>query len=126
MRIEILDASGNVERVILSDEEFAEAQYPGRWRVAAEQPEPVPQPRIITTRSFLRRMTAAERQTILAAMDGNIALRDSMTLLQGGLTVDLDDPLTIESVQALKAAELLDEGRADEILTAPVEDRERP
>lgn len=37
--IEIL-RDGEVVNVILADEEFAEAMYPGAWRVAAVQPEP--------------------------------------------------------------------------------------
>ena len=44
-RIEILDDNGDVENVILADPEFAEAQFPGRWRVVEVPPE-VPEPPI--------------------------------------------------------------------------------
>ena len=37
MRIEILDEQGNVENIIISEIEFAEEHYPGRWRLAANQ-----------------------------------------------------------------------------------------
>lgn len=38
MRIEILDSDGNVQNTIISDEETAEAIYPGCWRMSVEQP----------------------------------------------------------------------------------------
>ena len=39
MRIEITDGD-DVENVITASEDFAEAHYQGRWRLAAEQDEP--------------------------------------------------------------------------------------
>lgn len=40
MRIEILNANGEVTNWITSSEEFAEAQFPGMWRVAEVQDVP--------------------------------------------------------------------------------------
>ena len=37
MRIEILDNKGNVENTIIAEIEFVEQNYPGRWRIAANQ-----------------------------------------------------------------------------------------
>ena len=39
MRIEIMDGE-NVLNVITASEDFAEAHYPGRWRLAAVQDQP--------------------------------------------------------------------------------------
>lgn len=126
MRIEILDSEGNVERVIVADEAFAEAKFPGRWRVAAEQPEPVPQPRTITQRAFMRRMTSTERRNILTAARTDVAVEDAYAMLRAGLTVDLSDSLTVEFVHDIETSGLIAEGRAAQILTAAVEDQERP
>lgn len=38
--IEIYDETGATVNTIVCDEEFAEAQYPGAWRLAAVQPKP--------------------------------------------------------------------------------------
>lgn len=43
MRIEILADDGKVINTIIADAEFAEAEYPGKWR-AAELPAPAPEP----------------------------------------------------------------------------------
>lgn len=43
MRIEILDDEGNVINTIWATEEFAEAMYPGHWRIYIE-PTLVAQP----------------------------------------------------------------------------------
>lgn len=42
--IEILDNAGAVINRIVASEEFAQAHYPGRWRLAEVQPEPQPTP----------------------------------------------------------------------------------
>lgn len=42
MRIEILTQDGRVQNTIMASEEFAQANYPGRWRVAAQQLELAP------------------------------------------------------------------------------------
>lgn len=42
MRIQILDDEGNVINTIIASEEFAEAHYPGRWRVEPTPEEPAP------------------------------------------------------------------------------------
>lgn len=56
--IEILDAEGAVQNRILGDEQFAQMHYPDRWRLAADQPEEVPQPaapRLISVGAFFDR-----------------------------------------------------------------------
>ena len=61
-RIEILGADGAVINTIVADEEFAEAQHPGAWRLAADQPEQVPAPELrhITVGAFFDRFGAAK------------------------------------------------------------------
>jgi hypothetical protein len=44
MNIEILDENNNVINTIVATEEFAEANYPGRWRLAEYQDEPETEP----------------------------------------------------------------------------------
>lgn len=54
--IEILQA-GEVERTIVASADFAEAHYPGAWRLSAVQPadSPVPTPRHISVGAFFDR-----------------------------------------------------------------------
>lgn len=90
----------------------------------------------ITRLAFRNRFTQAEKVAIeLAALDNpsapmaqrqqSAALRSYLKDLDLAAWVDLTNPDTIAGVQALEATGLLDEGRADDILTAPIEAHER-
>ena len=46
MRYEILDAEGAVQNIIVADEDFVQAQHPGRWRVVEAQDVPYQPPAI--------------------------------------------------------------------------------
>lgn len=46
MRYEILDTEGAVQNIIVADEDFVQAQHPGRWRVVEAQDAPYQPPAI--------------------------------------------------------------------------------
>jgi len=108
---------------------------------AAPEPEPVPDPippnRIITNYAFDNRFTLDERVAIdLAGLDDPTAameqramaaaLRVSQERAKKAQFTDLDNPTVRASVEQMEAIGLLAEGRAAEILDAPVLDEERP
>lgn len=129
-RIEILDADGNVTNVIVADEAFADAQHPGAWRLAADQPEqvPVPELRHITRLAFLSRFADAEAVAIdlasIGATPQAAGMRRYMSKVNAATYIDLDRADTRAGVQALEAAGVLAAGRALQILDAPVQPEE--
>lgn len=87
--------------------------------------------------AFRRRFTPTERAAIeWAAVDkpeqsaqermGSAALRSSLKDQDQASYIDLDDLDTIAGTHAIEQLGLIAAGRADEILTAPVEPGERP
>ncbi len=99
----------------------------------------VEQPRgtIITRAAFRARFTQAEKISIeLAGLDDPSAAMEARSQAAAIRTyqkdvdaaefIDLTDPATAGGVQALEAAGLLAEGRAADILTAPVQWSELP
>jgi len=100
-------------------------------------PEPIPQNRIITNYAFEMRFTLDERVAIdLAGLDDPTAaleqramaaaLRVSQERAKKAQFTDLDNPVVRASVEQMETIGLLAEGRAAEILDAPVLDEERP
>ena len=129
-RIEILDSTGAVTNAIISTTDEAERQYPGQWRLAAQQPdEPsAPAETRLTVLQFRQRFTLAEKAAIeLAAIDtpaAAIEQRQQAAMLRAVLAdqaaaafIDLADPGTVEGVQLLVQAGLLTEPRGAEVLT---------
>lgn len=97
---------------------------------------PAPLPRHVTQLAFRRRFTRDERTAIeWAAVDRAeqpeeqrrqaAQLRADLTDQAQARYIDLDDPDTISGVLGLEAIGLLLEGRAEEILGAPVQAEER-
>lgn len=100
-------------------------------------PAPVAESRIITNLAFDLRFTAAERVAVeMASLDDPSAdmgarqqaayIRVSLQRADKASWVDLDAEVTRTSVQQFEARGLIAEGRATEILDAPVQDSERP
>ena len=129
--IEILDSVGAVVNTLVASEAFAEQQYPGQWRLAAQQPdEPsAPAETRLTVLQFRQRFTLAEKAAIeLAAIDtpaAAIEQRQQAAMLRAVLAdqaaaafIDLADPGTVEGVQLLVQAGLLTEPRGAEILNS--------
>ena len=92
---------------------------------------------VITKLAFRQRFTPTERVTIeIASLDDPAAsmqarqlaatLRSSQVDLAAAKWIDLTRPDTITGVQTLEAFGLLGAGRAAEILSAPIQDIERP
>ena len=128
-RIEILDSTGAVTNAIISTTDEAERQYPGQWRLAAQQPdEPsAPAETRLTVLQFRQRFTLAEKAAIdLAAIDNPTAVleqRQQAAMLRAVLAdqaaaefIDLADASTIEGAHMLVQAGLLTEPRAAEVL----------
>lgn len=138
--IHVLDIAGNIVNTILADEHTAQAMYPGRWRIAEQQPQPEPQQptrRRITPLAFRRRFTSAERAAIeWAAVDRADAtsaermqaaqLRSTLKDQELASFIDLDDPDVAAGVQLLETVGLIADGRALQITDTPPRPDELP
>lgn len=138
MNIEILK-DGVVINVIVADENFAEEHYPGQWRVQESTDSPsvsLPQTKI-TKLAFRNRFTQAEKIAIEFASIDNpsadtaarlqaAALRAYLKDVDSATFVDLARQDLIDGVQALETMTLIASGRADQILTTPIEPHEVP
>ena len=95
----------------------------------AVEPVPVPELRRITRLAFLDRFTDAEAVAIdLASMGATVeaaSVRRYLSKVNAAAFIDMDRADTRAGVQALEAGGLLGEGRALEIMDAPVEQHER-
>jgi hypothetical protein len=78
----------------------------------------------ITKLAFKQRLTQAERITIREAATNNAVVYDFLDILESATFIDLERQDTIESVNQLEAVGLLGEGRANEILSSPVQPHE--
>lgn len=144
--------NGTVANIAVADEETA-AALPGQWVPAqgaqigwhydgeaftAPAPESPPaQDTRITRLAFRNRFTQAEKVALeLAALDNpsatmpqrtqSAAMRAYLKDVDAAQFIDLADANVKEGVQTLEAAGLLTAGRAAEIITAPVQEDERP
>lgn len=134
MRIEILDGAGAVINTIAAGIDFAEAHFPGAWRVSDEQDMPATAPVFtrLTKLGFRSRFTQAEKTAIeLASLDDPSApmaqrqqaadIRVYLADVAAATYIDPQHPETRDGVQALEAAGLLGTGRALQILDAPIQ-----
>lgn len=142
-----------VANIAVADEETA-AALPGQWvpgtgacigwhydgeqftPPVVEAPPPI-EARRITRLAFRKRFTQAEKVSLeIAALDDPsatpaqraqaAALRAYLKDVDAAQFIDLADAHVKEGVQTLEAAGLLAAGRAAEIITAPVQEDERP
>jgi len=125
MIYEILNDSGEVINIILADEAFVETNYPGHYRLVGPEPTPYVAP-IITKVAFRFRLTDAEYVGILSAAKTNIEVAAWVETFNMVTQINLDDQRTKDGVANLVSKNLLTQARADEILTTPVQDGERP
>lgn len=132
MIIEILE-NELVINTISADESFAEAIYPGAWRVANLQPVPETFELVaqnhITQLAFLNRFTDAEAIGIDLVSQGNTvnaaAMRRFQKKVDAATFIDLDRTDTRMGVQTLEALGLLAVGRATIILDTQIDNSER-
>lgn len=116
-----------------------DAALVGKKRVGStwQDAPAAPEPRRVSNKAFRFRFRRPEKVAIeMAALDNPaapLAQRQQSAALRADLAdqaqasyIDLDDPDTAAGVQMLEAAGLLAPGRAAAILSAPVQDSERP
>lgn len=125
MIYEILDDNGEVINTIIADEAFVQAHYPSHYRLVGEEPRPYVPP-VITRSAFRFRLTNSEYAEILQAAKIDIEVQAWVETFNMVTQIDLDNQHTKDGVAVLVSADLLTEARAEEILTAPVQDNERP
>ena len=111
---------------MLADEAFVEKNYPGHYRLVGPEPAPFSPPSIITKLAFRYRLTDAEYVGILTAAKTDVEVMAWVETFNMVSQVNLDDPRTASGLEMMVAKTLLTEARKTEILTAPVQDSERP
>lgn len=124
--IEILDENENVINTIVASEEYAEAMYPGHWRVV-ETPEPPAPPApvwewYIDIGPFFDRFGAA-KMAVLTSPDAGVQaiLKDT----QVRKWLDLKLPELTQSVQYVASkVEAVTPEIVDSILNTPVSENE--
>jgi hypothetical protein len=131
MIYEILNDAGEVINRIIADEAFVERKYPGHYRLVGPVPTPpLPPPPpvlpIITKLAFRFRLTDAEYVGILSAAKTDVEVMAWVETFNIVSQVNLDDLRTASGLEMMVTKSLLTEERKTEILTAPVQDSERP
>ena len=99
----------------------------GGWQYGTYAPEPAPEvvDMRITKQKFKLRFTQDERVLIRETAKTNPVVFDFQDLLDSGSHADLEDIVLITGLNAMEKLALIAEGRANEILTAPILEHER-
>lgn len=99
----------------------------GGWQYGTYAPEPAPEvvDMRITKQKFKLRFTQDERVLIRETAKTNPVVFDFQDLLDSGSHADLEDIVLITGLNAMEQFSLIAEGRANEILTAPILEHER-
>lgn len=100
---------------------------PSGYQYGTYSPEPLPEPvdMRLTKQKFKLRFTQDERVAIREAAKTDPVVFDFQDLLDSGSHADLKDPVLIAGLNAMEQLSLIAEGRANEILTAPIQEHER-
>lgn len=83
-------------------------------------------PNIITKLAMIDRFTEAEYEGVLIAAKTNVQVQGWLDRFNVSNQINLDDPRTASGLEMMVTKSLLTEERKTEILTAPVQDSERP
>ena len=126
MIYEIVNNAGEVINTIVADKIFVEENYPGHYREIGPDPVPPQPPPVITKVAFRFRLTDAEYVGILSAAKTDIEVAAWVETFNMVSSIDLDNQRTKNGVANLVSKNLLTQERATEILTAPVQDNEKP
>ncbi len=126
MIYEILDDTGAVVNTIVADLEFVQANYPGRYREVPQPPPVDTRPPVITKVAFRFRLTDQEYVGILTAAKTDIEVAAWIETFNMVSQINLDDSRTASGISLLVTKNLLTQARATTILTAPVQESERP
>jgi len=90
-------------------------------------PDPLPPGDMRVTRlAFLQRFTLQERMTVRAARSTDPVVEDFMAMVDAATFIDLARPDTEDGVGYLVTKNHITADRAGVVLTAPVQDNERP
>lgn len=81
---------------------------------------------VLTKLAFRYRLTDAEYVGILSAAKTDVEVAAWVETFNMTIQINLDDPRTASGLDMMVAKNLLTEERKTEILTAPVQDSERP
>lgn len=121
-RIELLDMAGEVVNIALGDEEWAEANYPGMWRLAADPDLPATTaPRHISVGAFFDRFGALKLPIL---RDQNYDCKAVVMDASVRKYIDLDNPELPAGLAILQAAG--HDIDPDAILDAEIQPHERP
>lgn len=82
-------------------------------------------PEHMTIKAARNRFTLEEKIAIETAAESSPLVRTFLADMNTSKYIDRHDPQFLEVLQALETAGLIDEGRAEEIQTTPVQDYER-
>jgi hypothetical protein len=126
MIYEILDDTGAVVNTIVADLAFVQANYPGRYREVPQPPPVDSRPPVITKVAFRFRLTDQEYVGILSAAKTDVEVAAWVETFNMVSSIDLSNQRTKDGVANLVTKNLLTQARATTILTAPVQESERP
>jgi hypothetical protein len=126
MIYEILDDTGAVVNTIVADLAFVQANYPGRYREVPQPPPVDTRPPVITKVAFRFRLTDQEYVGILSAAKTDVEVAAWVETFNMVSQIDLNNQRTKDGVALLVTKNLLTQARATTILTAPVQESERP
>jgi hypothetical protein len=125
MVYQILNDAGEVINTIIADEAFVEKKYPGHYVLVGPDPVPFLLP-VITKLAMIDRFTEAEYESILTAAKTDVQIQGWLDRFNASNQINLEDSRTISGINLFVSKELLTQERGNEILTAPVQDFERP
>jgi len=124
MYYEILDEEGNIINRIVADKKFVDKKYPNRYREIFQQPAPLPL--IISKVAFRFRLTDSEYVGILSAAKNDTEVQAWVETFNMVSKIDLEDLKTADGLSMMVNKGLMTIERANEVLSTPVEDSERP
>lgn len=124
MIYEIFDQEGNIINRIVAEKKYVDLKYPNRYREIKDFSPP--KPPIITKISFRFRLTNSEYVDILNAAKTDTEVQAWVETFNMVSQIDLESSRTIDGISMMVTKGLLTSQRANEILSTPVDDSERP
>jgi hypothetical protein len=121
----ITESDGSV-RNIVAEQSFVEQYYPGKWVYVGPENPPLAIPLYppITRLAMIDRFSDAEYTGILAAAKTDVEVQGWLDRFNVSKNVNLKDERTVSGINLLVSKGLLTQGRADSILTDPVQPEE--
>lgn len=128
MVYEILNEFGDVINTIVADESFVKKYHPNRYRAATYDPDGRIQvnPPVVSKIAMITRFTDEEYVSILASAKSDIQVEAWLDRFRAANRIELNDSRTIIGINMMVEKNLLTKERGNSILTAPVQDDEKP